>query len=263
MEKIYTYEPIFLINYNMSSLCVCLNESLIERPSTISSTVVEFIISCILTIIGILIHYKFWKQLEFERKNKPLGRKGNVIEPIMRLFCVHQMYFCPFYFIFYWMRANALIPVDTPSWLCVAINDIVILGRIFISFNSLFVVIIRYIYIVHDVKANQWHFEKVGRRFQIASVIIPLFITMMILFTIDPLLILDGDEIINNCPNIYNTTFQDSKVLKSFRLQFTNQFLPEEVVNSIRMLSGLIIILVYFNVIDAILYIQIFRKIKR
>ena len=247
----------------MVSFCLCLNESLIERPLTISSTVVEFIISCILTIIGILIHHKFWKQLELERKNKPLGRKGNVIEPIMRWFCVHQMFFCPVYFVFYWMRANALIPVNTPSSLCVAINDIVKLGRVFISFNSLFVVIIRYIYIVYDVKANQWHFEKVGRRFQIASVIIPLFITVMLLFTFDPLLILDHDEIFNSCPNIYNTTFQDSNVLKSFRLQLTNQFLPQEVVNFLGMLSVLIIILVYFNVIDAILYIQIFRKIKR
>ena len=124
----------------MTSFCLCLRESFIDRPVTISSTVAEFIISCILTIIGIRINLKFWKQLEFERKNKPYDRKGNVIEPIMRLFCVHQMYFCPVYFIFYWMRANGLIPVDTPSWLCVAINDIVKLGRIFISFNSLFVV---------------------------------------------------------------------------------------------------------------------------
>jgi len=247
----------------MTSFCLCLRESFIDRPVTISSTVAEFIISCILTIIGIRINLKFWKQLEFERKNKPYDRKGNVIEPIMRWFCVNQMYYCPVYFIFYWMRANALIPLDIPSWLCVAINDSVILGRIFTSFNSLFVVIIRYIYIVHDVKANQWHFEKVSRRFQIASGIVPFVLTMVMLFTIAPFLILDRDEMAHNCPNISNTTSKDNTDLYSFRLQWSNEFLPQEIVNVMGIISGLIIIIVFLNVFDAILYLQIFRRIKR
>ena len=96
------------------------------------------------------------------------------------------MFYSPIYFLFYWMRANGVLPLDIPSWLCMAMSDTVHLGRIVTSFNSLFVVIVRYIYIVHDGKANQWHFERVGRRFQIASMVVPLFLTAIMLLSVDP-----------------------------------------------------------------------------
>ena len=141
--------------------------------------------------------------------------------------------------------------------------DTVIAGRTITSFNSFFIAIIRYIYIVHDVKANQWHFEKVGRGFQVASVIVPLVLATLIIFMFDPLLVLDQEETFKQCPNVYNATVHESEVLKSFRMQLSNRYLPEKIVNFIGILSVAITVLVFLNAIEAILYVQIFRKMRR
>ena len=161
------------------------------------------------------------------------------------------------------MRANGILPLNMPSWLCTVMSDIVITGRIIASFNSFFIALIRYIYIVYDAKANQWHFERVGRVFQIASVIVPIFLTTLTIFTIDPFLILDRDKTFQKCPNVYNATVHDSDVLKSFRMWISNKYFPEEIVTTISLLSLAIILLVSSNVIEAILYTQIFRRMKR
>ena len=247
----------------MPSFCLCLRESRLEHPVTLLSTIAEFIFSAVLSIMGVLINWKLWKQLQLERKHKPIGRKGNVIEPIMRWFCIHQMFYSPIYFIFYWMRANGVLPLDIPSWLCMAMSDTVHLGRIVTSFNSLFVVIVRYIYIVHDGKVNQWHFERVGRRFQIASMVIPLFITAIMLWSVDPFLFMKRYEIISNCPNVYNDSLKQNEEIISVRVQSSNIYLPEAIVSSIGIFCSLILTLVSLNVVDAFLYFKIFRKIKR
>ena len=150
----------------MTSFCLCLLESRIESPVTLWSTVLEFLFSVLLSVSGMRINWKLWKQLKLEKKNKPPGRKGNVIEPIMSWFCIHQIFYSPYYFLFYWMRANGMLPLSMPSWLCAVISGIAITGRIIASFNSFFIALIRYIYIVHDAKANQWRFERVVECFK-------------------------------------------------------------------------------------------------
>ena len=247
----------------MPSFCQCLRESAIEHPVKTWSTVTECIVSMILAVSGSLINWKLWKQLILERKNRPLGRKGNVIEPIMRWFCVHQVFFSPFYFLYNWMRVNGILPLDIPNFLCIVMSNIAVLGRNYANFSSLFVVTIRYIYIVHDKKANQWHFEKVGRGFQIASVIIPSFFAFGTLFTFDPFLFIDRDETVSKCPNVFNATVHDIDELDSFQLQLANQILPQMIVRPMGIVSSSVNLLAGCNIIDAILYLQIFRKMKR
>ena len=238
----------------MPSFCLCLRESWIDRPVTLWSTVLEFLFSVLLSVSGIRINWKLWKQLKLEKKNKPLGRKGNVIEPIMSWFCIHQIFYSPYYLLFYWMRANGILPLDMPSWLCTVMSDIVVTGRIITSFNSFFIAVIRYIYIVYDAKANQWRIESVGRGFQIASVIVPIILTTLTIFTIDPFLVLDRDKTFQKCPTIYNETVQDRELLKPFRILLSNKYLPKEIVTLIGLLSLAITLLVFSNGIEAILY---------
>merc|ERR1712241_364153 len=130
----------------MVSFCLCLRESKIDLPVQLWSTIAEFTFSMVLAITGIIINWMLLKQLRFQMKNKPLGRKGNVIEPIMRWFCIHQMYYSPIYFLHNWMTVNGIISLEIPSLLCMVLSDIVLLGRQFMGFNSFFVVTIRYSY---------------------------------------------------------------------------------------------------------------------
>ena len=94
----------------MASFCLCLRESKIDLPVKIWTTIAEFVFSMVLAITAIIINWTLLKQLRFEMKNKPLGRKGNVIEPIMRWFCVHQMYYSPLYFLF--DMSSHLFPIN-------------------------------------------------------------------------------------------------------------------------------------------------------
>ena len=75
--------------------CMCIVRNL--RPETIRvwPAVLEFSFSLIISICGVSLNFMFLKKLKLERKNKPSGRKGNVIEPIMRWFCVIQIGYWP------------------------------------------------------------------------------------------------------------------------------------------------------------------------
>ena len=78
--------------------CMCVVRKYFDKEINVSivSTVFEFILSFIISICGIFLNYKFLKKLKTERRNKPIGRKGNVIEPIMRWFIALQMVFWPY-----------------------------------------------------------------------------------------------------------------------------------------------------------------------
>ena len=72
------------------------------------------------------------------------------------------------------------------GWWCDASAIIMKFGRMIVGYNSLFVALIRYIYIVHRNKANQWEFKKVGRWFQIFSIAVPVAMESVGLFTDHP-----------------------------------------------------------------------------
>ena len=81
---------------------------------------------------------------------------------------------------------NGVIPSEQiPYWLCYLLLWLMRIGRMCIAYNSLFVAFIRYLYIVHREKANQWNFERTSRRFQIASIAIPVVLQTVYIFTGD------------------------------------------------------------------------------
>ena len=57
------------------------------------------------------------------------------------------------------------------------------MGRIYISWNSVFIALIRYVYIVHHERSNQWKFENVGRLFCFASFMVPFLVEAIGIFT--------------------------------------------------------------------------------
>ena len=59
--------------------CICLLKSF--RSDSWHVFVLQFLFSIMISICGVFLNYKFLKKLQLERRNKPLGRKANVIEP--------------------------------------------------------------------------------------------------------------------------------------------------------------------------------------
>ena len=77
--------------------CTCIVRSLRDyREDEILPTLLELLVSLAISIGGVFLNYKFLSKLKVERRNKPFGRKGNNIEPVMRWFLVVQIAFWPY-----------------------------------------------------------------------------------------------------------------------------------------------------------------------
>ena len=242
--------------------CTCFYKSLIDESVKTWTSVVSFLFSAVLCIFGVFLNYKLLKKLENEKRNKPLGRKGNVIEPIIRWLCILQIIFWPYELVFLWVNFNAIIPIESvPSWLCHVLTRIMQLGHSCISCNSIFVALIRYIYIVHQQKSNQWNFDTVGRRFKIASIAVPLAICTVIIFTFDPNLL--GERFsFRDCATFYNLT-NSEKTFRPITVDFTMQYLPEPWVDILGITFFTIQAIAQLNVTEIFLYFMIFRNITR
>ena len=216
----------------------------------------------VLCFCGISLNYRFWAKLEYEKRIKPVGRKGNVIEPIMRLFCWVQIFFYPYQLLFHWLTFNGLMPTDTmPSWLCSVLLHIMVLGRSIIGYNSLFVALIRYIYIVHQQKSNQWNFENLGKWFQRASIFVPFLVNIIFVFTFDPSL-LSEKFTFKECTTVYNGT-TEKEHMRPATLVWTMQYLPGSLIYMLGLISFTAHAVVLLNLSEAFLYIRIFQAIRR
>lgn len=243
--------------------CACFYKVMVaDNFSETWSTILEFVISTIISMIGIILNLKFWKILQMERRCRPLGRKGNVIEPIMRWFGMLQIFFWPFELGFLWMNTNSIIShEDMPSWLCVVLSNVLFAGRLIIAFNSFFVAFIRYIYIVHQQKANQWNFEMVGRYFQLLSIAIPLLIKTIEALCLNPKLIISRN-ILEECKvSPMNVVAEEAFTVAA--IQWTLQYFPKVFTDTLAKICLAIEFIIYFNIIEVFLYIEIFKSMRR
>ena len=227
--------------------CKCLLKSFGANPVPLYSTILQGVLSLVICGCGIFLNYKVSKKLQQERQRRPVGKRGNVVEPIMRWFVILQIIYWPLQLLFFWVHVNSIISVEVvPLWLCSLITASVALGRFIIAYNSFFVALLRYMYIVHEVKANQWNFETIGRLSQIGSIIVPTLLSFLMITTFDSTLLW------NQCGN-------SKRIL--FNLVW--EYLPNSLVHAIGMISLLIQMIIFLNITEAFLYFKIFSVMKR
>jgi hypothetical protein len=246
--------------------CTCLYTAFVDNPVSNWSTVLEFLFSVIIGVCGITLNYEFLKKLREEKRKTPLNRKGNVIEPIMRWFCVVQIIYWPYHLLFFWTIYNEIIPSEQMNgWWCNVTMQIgVRFGRMIVGYNSLFVALIRYIYIDYHQKSNQWEFEKVGRLFQIASIAVPIAIESVGVFT-NSYPEYTTQPAFNECIDFYqglNST-NGINISKPSSVEWAMSYVPETVVHGFFYAYYFIAAVVCLNVIDGFCYIQIHRSISR
>jgi hypothetical protein len=153
------------------------------------------------------------------------------------------------------------------GWWCSAGGNAIKFGRTCIGWNSLFVALIRYTYIVHRKKSNQWDFEKIGRYFRVSSIAIPVGIETVGLFVTGNTAYQIGkdNDVLKSCvasQQGYNTTL-NIQIPDTYFRSLTLQVVPEWVALGLFYVYVCLTISVFINVIDGILYFQIYRTIKR
>ena len=249
----------------------CLHQSkgLVEKPHELWSTILEFIFIAFVIFCGVALNYNFFKKLKTEKRRRPVGRKGNVIEPIVSLYCIFQIVYWPYKGLYFWLFSNEIVTIDNLNgWWPNILIEVIRMGRLYIGWNSLFIALIRYIYIVHREKSNQWEFENVGRLFSILSFVVPILIQLMGVFTHNWQEFqtnLKDQDWLKDCISL-NMNITASNVgipYPTYPLKWTMSFLSEATIQRIWNTWFLLSIVSQFHVAEVFLYSKIFLTIKR
>ena len=247
--------------------CACIYKTFVDEPVTTWTTVVELIFSIAISVSGIVINYRFVKKLSEEKRNTPIGRRGNIIEPVIRWNCCFQMVFWPYDLLYFWLNQNEIISSEfiyKNSWLCDLLTLTVRFGRICIAYNSFFATLIRYLYIVHQQKANQWDFENVAKHFIFGSIFTPLVVEAIGTMTNPYTEYLEKDQL-NSCVEFWKSfsTNQTVEIPTAKAYEFTTSILPKLGVDITYHIYAIITMVVYLNFVDGWLYVRIFQTMKR
>ena len=247
----------------------CLSETDFVENTTLLSTILAFLSLLVVISFGLKLNHRFLVKLREEKRARPLGRKGNVIEPIASLFCILQIIYWPYNILFMWVVSNQIFPSDFwIGWHSTVLWNLGIkLGRTYVACNSFFTSLIRYIYIVHHDRSNQWEFEKVGKLFCLASLVLPITIETLGVFTSDMAEVQSFwsqhqfADCIASYLSVNSTTIEIPYPPDA--LQWTMTILPESAIDVLWFIYISCNILIYTNVVESILYLRIFQTIKR
>ena len=250
-------------------LAACLMEAFFENPAALWSTILEFVVLTGVVACGLVLNYRFLMKLREEKRKRPLGRKGNVIEPIATSFCIFQMIYWPYNILMHWNMANGIIPTDFwIGWQANIMYQVAIkMSRMYITWNSFFIALIRYVYIVHHEKSNQWEFERVGKLFRLSSFVVPIVVETIAIFTSNyseyqktfP------EDQLKNCLafNLDVNSTSISIPYTPYTQQLAKAVLPESVILILWIIYLSCTFLIYSNMIEFLLYLKIFLSIKR
>ena len=246
------------------NFCPCLLK-FVTNPGSSISTKLELGFILVIIAIGIAINLKFRAKLLDEKKKTPFGRRGNVVAPVMRVFCLLQMIFWPFDLILLWEITNEVVPVDSihPN-LCRALVMLLKSGRMCIAYHSLFVALIRYMHIVQDKVLNQWNYERVANYFRLFCIIFPLSMEVVGNMTNPPYFALTKE--IRDCMGItdeLNDDFANNEQVPSKLVQWTMNHLPTPMIRVVSLIYTIATVSVLANVTEAYLYLRIFQTMKR
>ena len=97
--------------------CICLAKAYAKQPSSYWEISFDIVSALVIVVCGVFLNYKLHKILKIQKKSRPFGRKGNVIEPIVGWFCLIQMVHWPYQLLLICGWLNNLIPLTViPAW---------------------------------------------------------------------------------------------------------------------------------------------------
>ena len=250
------------------TICKCIYRHLIDEPVTWTSIIADFLMSLTIATFGLVTNTRFRNKLQEERKTTLPGRKGNVIEPIMRWYLIFVMIFWPYELLYFWINAHEIIPSSwfENCWLMNIMMHPIRTGRTIIAYNSFFVALIRYLYIVHYKRAKKWDFRKTGRVFQLASILVPLGMEIVRISTEIDVPGLKTTERFQTCVILnegLNTTSSSIQLPQPATVEFTLRFLPRSLVSVLYYINLVITLIIGSNLVETFLYYKIFESIKR
>ena len=96
-------------------LCQCTYPAFFYDPSSPVVVTIELLITSLIVTICAIVNYKFRKKLKELKRRRPLGRKGNVVEPLMSWYCIIIIFGTTYILLLHWQYVNEIIPLRLES----------------------------------------------------------------------------------------------------------------------------------------------------
>ena len=240
--------------------CMCVYRVFVNEKVTTLSTTLDFLITLVIIISGLILNKIYRKKLREEKRSRLPGRKGNVIEPIMSSYLILGTIFWPFEMTYLWINAHEIMPADwfRNCWLLHIPWDIIRVGRMIIVYNSFFAGMIRYLYIVHQQKSNQWDFLRVGRLFKIASFAVPMALEVIRKLSEEDFPGFKSTGRFQECMDFHGEV---KKI--PVTVAFAKQIFSSPLVHVMNYIYMTCTIVVGSNITEAYFYVKIFQTIER
>ena len=245
-----------------------MHSSIQNEPLYVSS-LVDFVISILLSLAGILINWKHLRNMEEDEKMRSPGETPSLINDVMKTYTKVIMVLTPYYIFLNWILNEDL---DFPEWFQYAVcydQYLAHFSIIYYAFNSFVIATMRYTFIVHQNRVLVFGKEKAKSMFYHGSYTIPIAIAFLNAFTNPmPQSMQNSAQLLCNAfhRDSLNITCGDSNGIRdecSPILSLTHYYVPLEVTKYVGAFVKLLFIIILLNVVEGSLYFKTFRSIKR
>ena len=230
------------------------------------SSIASLIVSVFISLLGILINIKYLKDMREEDRNRGPNSNGLLIKRVMTTYTITLMMFVPTGLILHWVLNEDF---ELPRWFLHSLcyQAYIWQGiRIYLAFNSLVVAFMRYLFVVHNNAILQFGMEKAKNLLYYGGIAIPITIQILCACTIPTSNIRAATLCISSYQKLNNRTYLNSTPSQDFNLpiySFVNQYISSDILYYISGFVGVLLLIIFSNVVEGILYWKSFAKIQR
>ena len=201
-----------------------------------------------------------------EDRNRGPNSNGLLTKRVMTTYTITLMMFVPASLILHCVLTEDF---ELPRWFLHSLcyQAYIWQGiRIYLAFNSLVVASMRYLFVVHQSTILQFGMEKTKNLLYYGSIAIPIMMQILCACTIPTSNLLAATLCISSYQEPNNRTYLNSTPTHDFDLpihSFVNQYISSDILYYLRGFVFVLLVIVFGNVAEGILYWKTFAKIKR
>ena len=237
------------------------------------SPMIDIMIFFCLLVVGTMINRKYLKDLNYDYKHRAIGSPGNVSKDIMTTSTKILLVCMPIHLL---CRLSRLIETDlSPQMQHLLCYKFVLAAwfRTCVGFTSFVTAALRYTFIVHHDKVLKWGKAKTKTIFYYGSVIVPTLIVTLTTCTLNtfPVHHMKNPTVCYDL-NIEQNNWTDHsvpwkgqyrKVMTNPMYQFLNEMIPSKLLDYTCCLLIILIVIIFSNVMEGVLYWKTFSHMKR
>ena len=220
------------------------------------------------SIIGICINKKFYNNVKKEDHQE----RGKVIQRIMKTYSLVQCFVWPLVMTFSWtLHLIKIVLYNTVSPILIrhcitTLRFLFTIFRIYIGFNSLIIALCRYSFIVYETQVYKLGFKRIRYLYLSCSIAIPLLVGFLneVSVPIETpwacLFMPEDDQTLEDHDNLGLFCTQDTyaNVTQSPLYEVLHRHIPQVVINGIHLLCQILILIIYSNVLEGLMYLHTF-----